>query len=106
MRRLPGDSAPLGSITQQQLEAERKSTPGEGGGLVRKDQSPLKTNLRKNPEGKNRLDRGPKPPHGELRSSHVQNLVFKFRPLMIGVYVGMGPEVGWECLQVHFFGKF
>ena len=44
-----------------------------GGGLVRKDQSPKKKIQSKNPEGRSRLGRGPKFPHGEPRSSYVLN---------------------------------
>ena len=56
-----------------------------------------KKNPRKKPrvEGEDRLGRGPKSPHGELRSSHVLNLGFKLRPLMIGVHGGVGLEFGW-----------
>jgi len=38
-------------------------------------EGPQKKNPRKKPEGENRLSRGPKYPHGEVRSSQVLNLV-------------------------------
>ena len=50
-----------------------------GGGLVRKDQSPERKKILEKPP-KEKLEssgRGPKFPHGELRSSYVLNLVFK-----------------------------
>ena len=107
VQRLPGDSAPLGIINTKELEAERKSTESRrAGGAIHINKNP-----RKKPEGDDRLGRGPKSesPHGELHSSHVlaRNLGFKLGPLMIGVRIGLGPEFGWECLQVHFFfGKW
>ena len=47
-----------------------EATLEEGGGPVRKDTSPVK----KNPEGENRLDHGPKSPPW---STTVLNLEFK-----------------------------
>jgi len=78
IRRLPGDSAPLGVIDTAVTRGRKEFHSMAGWGPVCKDQS-LKKKSKKKTEGlgENRLGRGPKFPYGELRSYYVLNLGFK-----------------------------
>ena len=60
IRLLPGDSSPLVVINTAATRGREEIHSRGGGGLVRKDTSPVKN--KKKPEGENRLDHGPKSP--------------------------------------------
>jgi len=77
IRLLPGDSAPLGVVNTAATGGGNGSHSRGGGGLVRKDTSPVE---KKNPEGENRLDHGPKSPPWRTT---VLNLEFEPRPFVI-----------------------
>jgi len=58
IRLLPGDSSPLVVFNTAATRGGEEIHSRRGGGLVRKDTSPVK----KKPEGENRLEHGPKSP--------------------------------------------
>ena len=64
IRLLPGDSSPLVVINTADTRGGEEIHYRGGGGLVRKDTSPVKIKKKeqKKPEGENRLDHGPKSP--------------------------------------------
>jgi len=80
IRLLPGDSSPLVVINTATTRGGEEIHSRGGGGLVRKDTSPVK----KKPEGENRLEHGPKCPPWRTM---VLNLEFK--PLPRVILVGM-----------------
>jgi len=63
IRLLPGDSSPFVVINTVDTRGGEEIHSRGGGGLVRKDTSPVNKNKKiKKPEGENRLDHGPKSP--------------------------------------------
>ena len=78
IRRLPGDSAPLGGMnTAATKGGEEVHSRGEGG-TGPQGPIPIKKKIQEiKPEGEDRLCRGPKSSHGEQCSSNVLNLGFK-----------------------------